>query len=223
MQFVVRRVINAGYVGRDQATVLAHIEELQREGIPPPPAVPMLFPLPGDTVTTADRIEVTSGQTSGEVEYVLLLNKGEILVGVGSDHTDRWLERHSLVKSKQLCKNVVSRQVWRYRDLRARWDGLVLQSFVRDPGTDTDILYQQAPLRSILSADTLLDMVRTRLRDADEDGLVIFSGTLSLLTERPHYGGYFRGELIDPRSEQRLSCEYRTVRLDYLDGVSDDS
>src|SRR5947207_15097663 len=70
MQFAVRRVINAGYVGRDQATVRAHIEELQREGVPPPPAVPMLFPLPADTVTTADRIEVTSGQTSGEVEYV---------------------------------------------------------------------------------------------------------------------------------------------------------
>ena len=35
-----RRMINAGYVGRDQATVRQHIEELQREGVAPPPSIP---------------------------------------------------------------------------------------------------------------------------------------------------------------------------------------
>src|SRR5262245_41307430 len=89
LAFPVRRVINAGYVGRDQDAVRVHIEELRREGVPPPAAVPMLFPLPSDSVTTANRIEVGGGETSGEVEYALLLAGDAVYVGVGSDHTDR--------------------------------------------------------------------------------------------------------------------------------------
>ena len=46
------------------------------------------------------------------VEYVLFVGEDDILVGVGSDHTDRVLERTSLAKSKQICKNVVSSRVW---------------------------------------------------------------------------------------------------------------
>src|SRR4051812_25344248 len=56
LEFAVRRLVNAGYVGRNQAAVKAHIEELRREGILPPPTVPMLYPLTADNVTTADRI-----------------------------------------------------------------------------------------------------------------------------------------------------------------------
>src|SRR5262245_27490210 len=85
LEFPVRRLINAGYMGRDQASVKAHIEELRHEGILPPPSVPMLYPLTADNLTTAEQIEVLGGNTSGEVEYVLFLVEDDILVGVGSD------------------------------------------------------------------------------------------------------------------------------------------
>ncbi len=219
--FDVRRVVNAGYVCRDQQAVQAHIEELRREGVPPPPAVPMLFPVASDNLTTAGRIEVSDAQTSGEVEYVLLLDQGEVFVGVGSDHTDRALERQSLVKSKQICKNVLSAKVWRYQDVQGHWDDLLMQSWVKARTIDKEILYQKACLRSILAPDELLDLVRSRMRDRQCDGLVIFSGTVPLLNGEVSYGDYFRGELIDPRSERRLACEYRVGRLDYLKDVEE--
>ncbi|NIQ18355.1 MAG: DUF2848 domain-containing protein, partial [Candidatus Aenigmarchaeota archaeon] len=78
----------------------AHIEELRREGIPPPPSVPMLFPVLSHNITTAGQIQVVGSRTSGEAEFVLLLDGENIFVGVGSDHTDRDLERHSIMKSK---------------------------------------------------------------------------------------------------------------------------
>ena len=101
-------MVNAGYVGRDQATVKAHIEEMRRLGNPAPTSVPVFFMLTADNVTTADQIDVLGTGTSGEVEYVLLLHEDEVFVAVGSDHTDRALEGASIGKSKQVCKNVVS-------------------------------------------------------------------------------------------------------------------
>jgi hypothetical protein len=219
VRFSVRRVVNAGYAGRDQEAVKAHIEELRHEGVPPPPDVPMLFPVTADNVTTADRIEVLGVETSGEVEYVLLLTGDEVLVGVGSDHTDRALERQSLGKSKQICKNVVSPHVWRYRDLAAGWDDLLLQSRVRPAGGSEDVLYQKATLRALLHPEALIDLVRSRLSDRQCEGLVIYSGTIPLLTGRVIPGDSFCGELTDPRSERSLVCAYSPVPLCYLRGA----
>lgn len=42
IQFKVERMINAGYVGRDRQAVVDHIEELSKEGVPPPPSVPIV-------------------------------------------------------------------------------------------------------------------------------------------------------------------------------------
>ena len=98
LRFPVRRVVNAGYVGRDRAVVEAHIEEMRHLGIPAPTSVPVFFALTSDNVTTADEIEVIGPGTSGEVEYVLLLHEDEVFVGVGSDHTDRALEGASICR-----------------------------------------------------------------------------------------------------------------------------
>src|SRR5262249_47298411 len=84
LNFRVRRVVNAGFVGRDQRTVQAHIEEMRHLGIPAPKSVPVFFALTADNVTTADHIEVIGPDTSGEVEYVLLVSPNEVFVGVGS-------------------------------------------------------------------------------------------------------------------------------------------
>jgi hypothetical protein len=75
IQFEIKRVVNAGYVGRDQKAVRAHIEELKKEGIAPPPSVPMLFPVFCSAVVTDSEIETVEDKTSGEVEFVLLLEK----------------------------------------------------------------------------------------------------------------------------------------------------
>ncbi|HEX4149732.1 MAG TPA: DUF2848 domain-containing protein [Pirellulales bacterium] len=219
IEVAVRRLVNAGYVGRNQAAVRAHIAELAAEGIAPPASLPVLFPLAADNITTAERIEVLGEQTSGEVEFVLLVSRDDVLVGVGSDHTDRALERQSVGKSKQVCKNVVSPDVWRYRDVRDHWDELILRSWVHCPVTGREIIYQQGALAEILSADDLLQLVRSRLSDGQGEGLVIFSGTLPALGGKFIASDYFRGELHDPRTEKTLRCVYRPVVLQYLTGA----
>jgi hypothetical protein len=216
LTFPVRRVVNAGYVGRDRAAVEAHIEELSREGIPPPATVPALYPLSADNVTTSDQIEVIGRSTSGEVEYVLLLDQDEVFVGIGSDHTDRDLERQSIDKSKQVCKNVLSKQVWRYRDVKDYWDDLVIRSWVRWTAAQEEVLYQQASLGAIISAEDLIELIRSRLADRCCDGLVIYSGTFPVLTGKIQFHDCFRGELFDPRSERRLIFAYRAAPLEYL-------
>lgn len=215
-RFAVRRMVNAGYVGRDRKAVQAHIDELAREGVPPPPSVPMVFPVLCDNVTTAEAIEVIGDRTSGEAEYVLLLADGEVLVGIGSDHTDRELERHDIVRSKQVCKNVMSADVWRLDDVREVWDELLMQCWVRPTDEADEVLYQQAPLGKIISPDELVKLVRSRLVDGDGEGLAIFSGTVAVLGGEMIYGRKWRVQLLDKRSGRSLDCRYTVRQLEYL-------
>jgi hypothetical protein len=209
-------MVNAGFVGRDQKAVKAHIEELAREGIAPPPTVPMLFPVLRQSLTLENKIEVVERQTSGEVEFVLLLQGGRMYVGIGSDHTDRKLEAASMLNSKQVCPNVMSREVWDFEDVKDHWDELVMESRVRpSPGAES-VLYQQGPLGKILSATDLLALVKSRMPDGQCEGLMIFSGTLPVLTKEMIWATQFRCELGDPRLQRQLTCEYEIVRLDYL-------
>jgi hypothetical protein len=221
LHFPVRRLVNAGYVGRDQATVQAHVDEMRHLGIPAPTSVPVYFTLSADNVTTAGEIEVLGRETSGEAEYVLFLLQDDIFVGVGSDHTDRALEAASIAKSKQVCKNVVSSRVWRYRDVKDAWDDLILSSWVCSPETREELLYQQGPLATILAAEDLIARVRARITDGACDGLVIFSGTLPMIGGKIHYVPEFRCELRDPRAGRALSCAYRATPLHYLEGAGD--
>ena len=216
LQFEVKRMVNGGYVGRNTEAVKAHIEELRKEGVPPPPSVPIIFPVLRHNVTTQNEIEVIGSKTSGEVEFVLLFKGDEILVGVGSDHTDRDMERQDIIMSKQVCRNVLSRQVWKYSDVESGWDDLLLRSWVKADEEDKEVLYQNAPLGTIIPPTTLMALVKSKMNGDEEDGLVIFSGTIPILTEKMIYGSYFRGELIDLRSDRALSCEYRVRPLDYL-------
>ena len=218
LKFQVRRMVNAGSGGRDLEAVKAHIEELQREGIPPPSSVPMIFSVLSHNITTENQIEVIGNKTSGEVEFVLLLEGENVFVGVGSDHTDRDLERQSIVKSKQICLNVLSNHVWKYKEVESQWDELLMQSWVRMDQGDADIPYQRAQLKSIISAADLQELVKSKMRDLPdgESGLVIFSGTIPILTRDILYGSYFRGELIDSMLNRILTCEYWIRRLTYL-------
>jgi 2-keto-4-pentenoate hydratase/2-oxohepta-3-ene-1,7-dioic acid hydratase in catechol pathway len=218
LEFTVKKMVNAGYVGRDKKAVLAHIEELRREGVPAPPSVPMIFPVLSYNITTSGGVEVLGQKTSGEAEYVLLVDRGKVLVGVGSDHTDRELETYSIIQSKQVCNNVLSSEVWDFDDVKDVWDELQLESWVRQAGSDKEILYQSASLASILSAGEILDLVRSRLTEELTDGLVIYSGTVPVLSEQMIYGDHFRCELRNPAGGRSLRCEYDVHVLDYLKG-----
>lgn len=216
LKFKVRRVVNAGYTGRDTASVKAHIAELEKEGIAPPSSVPMIFPVMRQNITQNDKIEVAGDKTSGEVEFVLLLYEDEIFVSVGSDHTDRTVETFSIPISKQVCPNVMASSVWRFRDVQSVWDDLILQSWVRENDGDQEILYQKATLGSLLRPKNLIEFIKTCIKDGDLQGLVIYSGTIPILTPKMIYGTYFRSELINPHQKRTITCGYRIKKMDYL-------
>ncbi len=217
IHFVMRRMINAGYTGRDQEKVRHHIEELKKEGVPAPESTPTAYEMITQSVYFDEEIEVIGERTSGEAEYVLLCTGDEVYVGVGSDHTDRELESVSIIKSKQICPNLISSRLWRLQEVRKDWDEILLRGWTKNE-EGQKILYQEAPLSAMLTPEDLMEFIQKRLKDRNLDGTMIFSGTIPLLTGTFVYGPYFEAELFNPQTGRRLTLSYRVQVLDYLKG-----
>lgn len=212
--FTYQRMVNAGYVGRNQAEVRRHIEELAKKGIPGPKTTPTLYPVIPRALLTDTEIEVYSGETSGEVEYVLLVeDERRIYVGLGSDHTDRHLEEADIPRSKQICPNVLGRKVWPLEAVMDHWDDLVMRSRVVSSGQE--VLYQEARLALILGPDELMAFVRSKI-PGSLNGTVIYSGTVGMLTDGFVHGERFEAELVDEMLNRRLELAYEVRPLDYL-------
>jgi len=214
LAFSFKRMINAGYVGRNQEEVQRHVEELKKEGVPAPESVPTFYPVILGALTLESEVEVVGEKTSGEAEFVLLLDGDKWYVGVGSDHTDRELETVSILKSKQVCPNVMCAGIWPFEEVREHWDEMILRGYALRGGER--ILYQEAKLESILAPEELVDLTRSRVGDGDLNHSVIFSGTVSILTDEIIFGEGFEAELEDPVLGRKLSCPYRVHQLDYL-------
>jgi 4-hydroxyphenylacetate 3-monooxygenase len=209
LAFEPRRLLIAGYTGRDQAAVARHIAELREHGIPAPARTPALYALAPDRLTTAERIHVVGHDTSGEVEFVLLYTGGELYIAVGSDHTDRALERLHVARSKQVCPKPISRAAWRWAAVRAAWDRCRLRSEV--DGTP----YQEGSVAELLPPDAILDLVRQRVGNDLEDS-AIFCGTLPLLGGALRCGVRFTAVLAHPDGRE-LCCAYTVAATDDLD------
>lgn len=212
LAFTVRRMVNVGYSGRDQAAVRAHIEELREQGVPPPARVPLCIPVAVRQLATDNEIEVLPGKTSGEAEVVFLQSGGATYIGVGSDHTDRDLEALSIEKSKQICPNQMSQRVWCFEEVAERWDRLILKSSFARGGTAWTP-YQEAPLSRLLPPGAILDHVLKFMGSADREGLVVYSGTVPLLCHPVNDADAFRCELWDESAGRRLTCAYRIRTL----------
>jgi hypothetical protein len=217
IHFEMRRMVNAGYTGRDQERVRKHIEELKKEGVPAPESTPTAYEMITQLVYFDREIEVISERTSGEAEYVLLCSGEEVYVGVGSDHTDRELESVSIIKSKQVCPNILSRRIWNLKEVREDWDEIILKSWVKNE-EGKRVLYQEARLSTMMTPEDLMGFVKNKSNDKDLDGTALFSGTIPILTEKFVYGSYFEAELFHPRSGRKLNCSYQICTLDYLRG-----
>ena len=96
----VRQLLLAGYTGRDRHAVMAHVRELEALGVAPPDRIPSVFVVDPWSVQVTDAIESGGPETSGEVEVVLIHRDGGLLVGVGSDHTDRACEAIDIDEAK---------------------------------------------------------------------------------------------------------------------------
>jgi len=214
LTFAYTRMVNAGYVGRDQAEVRRHIDELARKGIPGPKKTPTLYPVIPRTLVTDSEIEVYGDETCGEVEYVLLIeNPDTIYVGVGSDHTDRHLEETDIPRAKQICPNVISHRVWPLAEVTGHWDDLEIEASVVKEGEK--ILYQQGRLALIMGPKKLMDFVASMVRIPLEN-VIIYSGTLGSLTGGFVFGEQFTAKLTDPKLGRNLDLSYEVLPMNYM-------
>lgn len=214
LNFRFSRMVNAGYVGRNQEEVRRHVEELAKKGIPGPKSTPTLYPVIPRTLVAEDVIEVYGDKTSGEVEYVLLVQDEEtIYVGLGSDHSDRHLEETDIPRCKQICPNVVSKTAWPLAEVLDHWDDLEIQSKVVKNGQE--IVYQKGLLKLIFDPESLMEFVRSKI-PGPLDETVIFSGTLGTLPGEFVFGEKFLAELIDPKLHRALELAYDVRPLNYM-------
>jgi hypothetical protein len=213
LPFEIQEVVLAGYTGRNQEGVRRHIEELLAHGVAAPERVPTLYRVSTDRVTEADQISVLGGDTSGEAEFFLFDAGGELYVGVGSDHTDRDLERSSVSKAKQVCAKVIHREVWRYADVEEHWDHMTLRGYVGDDQADR--IYQDDLVSALLSPPELVDLVTKRI-GRPLDGVLAFSGTVPLVGEL-ECAPRFAVELGDEEHGFKLRVDYGVCAVEPLD------
>ena len=205
----VNDLVIAGWTGRDADAIEKHIAELEAIGVPRPTTVPCFYRVATGLLTTADTIQASGVDSSGEVEFVLYGTDDGMLVGTGSDHTDRKVETYSVTVSKQMCFKPVSRDVWRFDDVVDHWDDLVLRSWAIDDGERR--LYQEGPVTAMRSPD---DLIGRYLDGADTlpAGMAMFCGTLAV-----HGGlaaaGRFEFEIEDPVRGRKIEHGYTIETL----------
>jgi len=195
MAYQVSELVIAGWTGRDQAALHRHIRELEELGVKPPKTTPIFYRVAASLLTTANEIEVSGPDTSGEVEFVLIKEDSQLRVTVGSDHTDRKAETIGVSLSKQLCAKPVSAQSWRYDEVRPHWGRLLLRSWA------DGALYQEGPVTAMRSPEDLMGKYPLK------PGFAMFCGTLAAQGGiRP--AAKFAMELEDPVLGRKLRHEY---------------
>ncbi|MDE0028058.1 MAG: DUF2848 family protein [Deltaproteobacteria bacterium] len=214
LEFPVARILDAGFTGKNREGAMKHVEELKAHGVAAPDRIPAYFAVTREMVTTDDEIEVLGDDTSGEVEVVFLFKGDEVYIAVGSDHTDRELEKDSIPKSKVICAKVVSREVWRLADVKPHWERLKLQSWIDVDGRRT--LYQEGSLADFLTVDDFLDGVRAVVKDGALDGMVLYMGTMPSLGGELLFSPTFEGRLSDDVLGRELSFRYSIRPIDWL-------
>lgn len=169
----IKKTIVAGWTGRDQVSLQKHIAELKELGVKPPSATPVYYRVSSERLTRRDRFEVVGGASSGEVEFVLLQAGGRLWVGLGSDHTDREVERYDVAVSKQICEKPIAGTFWLFDDVKAHWDRLVLRSFISEGGQT--VLYQECSVTTMLPPSALIENYTGG--DRLPEGAIMFCGT----------------------------------------------
>jgi len=206
---VVRETVIAGWTGRDRAKMNAHIAELAELGVAPPVRTPLFYRVSSTRLTGAAAIEVCGEASSGEVEFVVLNDAGEMFIGVGSDHTDRRVESYDITTAKQMCDKPLAPALWAWQDVRPHWERLVLRSWIGTGAARES--YQEGSVGELLAPADLVAAARAA-GAALGSGSVMFCGTL------PALGGIrpareFACELFDPVYQRRLTHAYVACAL----------
>jgi hypothetical protein len=211
LTLAIDQAVIAGWTGRDPVARDKHIAELEALGIARPASTPIYYRVAARRLTTADSIEVSGGDSSGEVEFVLIGWQGRIFVGVGSDHTDRRVESYGVTVSKQMCDKPIAQVLWELEDVIDHWDRMILRSHAVIGGER--VLYQEGTLDAMLPVK---DLIARGFGDAGlPDGCAMFGGTFAAKGGiRP--ASRFEFELEDPVLKRSIRHGYDVIALPLL-------
>lgn len=198
-----------GYAGRDKEKTLEHIEELNDIGVPKPDSIPELYHINNNLLTTEKNIKVIGGETSAEVEIVLIFEvDGSISVTVGSDHTDRSLETVSIHKSKQICEKPIAAKKWNLDDVLNEWDDLVLYAQVKKNGEW--LKYQEGTVAAIIPLEDINKFLKEN--EVEDKNAVVFCGTVPL-EQGFVYGEAYKCGIESKKLNDSIEVEYHVERL----------
>ncbi|AMP09931.1 hypothetical protein CAter282_2177 [Collimonas arenae] len=204
----VQQLVIAGWTGRDHASVEHHIQELEAIGVKRPASIPSFYRVSADLLTISPSLQVAGDESSGEAEFVLFSTTEGLLVGIGSDHTDRKVESYGVTVSKQMCAKPVGADLWRMSELAEHWDELQMRTWRRRGAEHR--LYQEGAVTKMLAPQDLIG----RYTGGKElpVGTVMFCGTQPIIGEMG-FGECFEMELSDPRLQRSLTHRYNVVSL----------
>jgi hypothetical protein len=208
LTFRTTQLVCCGWTARDPSAAERHIEELARLGVARPSTIPIYIRLSPGLMTAADRMEVTSAATSGEVECVLLYDGTRRWLTVGSDHTDRDIEAISVVASKQMCGKYVAPVCWPYDEVESHCDQLRLRSWVTHDGRT--VPYQDGFVASLVPPHDLFNSSVVGATGAA--GLALFAGTIPTLSDVA-FGDRYDLELHDPVLNRTIRGHYHVEVL----------
>ena len=211
LTLAIDQAVIAGWTGRDPVARDKHIAELEAIGIARPATTPIYYRVSARRLTLEDSIEVCGGDSSGEVEFVLIGWQGRIFVGCGSDHTDRKVESYSVTVSKQMCDKSIAPELWELEDVIDHWDQMILRAFAWIDGKR--VLYQEGTLDAMLPVKEL--MVRGFKDGKLPDGCAMYGGTFAAKGGiRP--ADRFEYELEDPVLKRVIRHGYDIIALPML-------
>ncbi|WP_338421472.1 DUF2848 domain-containing protein [Paracoccus salsus] len=202
-------LVIAGWTARDAAAIKHHIDELAAIGVAPPSATPLYYRASASLLTTAPAIQVVGRASSGEVEPLIVQQGGRRWLGLGSDHTDRALEAHSVALSKQVCAKPCAPELWPWDEVAGRLEQIELESWIEEDGAW--VPYQGGTLAAIRP---LADMIEGAALDhlARDGAAAMLCGTFGA-KGGVRAAARFRMAMTDPATGSRISHDYATTFL----------
>src|SRR3954454_3482990 len=205
------RAVMAGWTGRDPVARDKHIAELEAIGIAPPATTPIYYRVAERRLTTEDSIQVSGGETSGEVEFVLIGWQGRIFVGVGSDHTDRKVETYSVTVSKQMCDKPMASVLWELEEVAGHWDRMMLRAWAWIDGAR--VLYQEGTLDAMLP---VAELIHRGFGSGGVSGGCALLGGPFAARGGSRRASRFDFELVDPVLKRSIRHAYDVIELPVL-------
>jgi len=206
----VTALLNAGYAGRDQEEVRAHIDELAELGVPAPTTTPALYPVAPYLAQQVEQVSVQHARTSGEAEWAMIItgpDEDDVLITAACDHTDRALEVHGVAWSKNASPDVLGVQAWRLSDIADHLDQIRIIARV---GAERTVI-QDSSFGALLTPHYWLDVLRQR--GEDRPGTVLISGTVAMTPGVDQFADVWEVELVDEVLGRSVSCHYRVVPM----------